>query len=193
MHQTIKTKFLFVIGIIAAAANGFFHVANAFVNARSFADMSSNEHDFFLLRETALNFLYIGLYVFFMTFLQNLCLDIAAQQCIQRFRFLVFQGLLRQDAAFFDLHNINDFVLTINGNALVIRRGIGSKLGEGVRGVVIIVSGFIYAFSVSWRLSLVVFVVGFPYLGISSTLLMKLTQNQSTEATKGYAVAGRKA
>ncbi len=68
-------------------------------------------------------------------------------------------------------------------------RGTGRKLGEGVQFTCTVIGGFIYAFYVSWRVSLIV-LAAVPVMAGSSAFMMTVTTKQTERKNKSYAETG---
>ncbi len=62
-------------------------------------------------------------------------------------------------------------------------------MGEGVQFTCTVIGGFIYAFYVSWKVSLII-LAAVPAMGGSSAFMMTVTQKQTERKNKSYAETG---
>jgi ABC-type multidrug transport system fused ATPase/permease subunit len=84
------------------------------------------------------------------------CMDIAAEHLTTSFKTEWFRALMKQDMAFHDLVDTVGMASSISTSAHIYQLGVGHKLGEGIQGVVSLVSGFAFAFWTSWKTSLLI-------------------------------------
>jgi len=103
--------------------------------------------------------------------------------------FQYFRALIRQDTAYFDVHDIGGVAAQVEPNATKYRRGLGRKCGEGVQFLVTGVGGLAYAFYSSWQVALVI-LAAVPFVSIAAILLLKLNQTKGARAGKTYKTAG---
>ena len=72
---------------------------------------------------------------------------------------------------------------------ILICRGVGRKLSDGVQFSVTLILGLIYGFWSSWQVSLLVLAV-VPFMAISASFLFKMATTQTSRANSSYAKAG---
>ena len=187
--ETTGTRALFAVGCFAGVLNGLVYPILAYLFSNSFSDLGGAADGMAGIRNVAFQFLVVGAYAFVVATVQTSCVEVAATRATLAFRKQWFAALLRQDAAFFDVHDVSGLASTVGSSATKVRRGLGRKFGEGVQFGTTFVGGIIYAFYASWRVALVVIGV-LPFVSISALAVMKINQSQTARATKAYSSAG---
>ena len=187
--ETTGTRALFAVGCFAGVLNGLVYPILAYLFSNSFSDLGGAADGMAGIRNIAFQFLVVGAYAFVVATVQTSCVEVAATRATLAFRKQWFAALLRQDAAFFDVHDVSGLASTVGSSATKVRRGLGRKFGEGVQFGTTFVGGIIYAFYASWRVALVVIGV-LPFVSISALAVMKINQSQTARATKAYSSAG---
>jgi ATP-binding cassette subfamily B (MDR/TAP) protein 1 len=181
-----KTVVLFIIGIIGAIGNGAVYPALAYLFSNSFADISGASSDGLAqIKELAFAFLIVGGYALVMATIQTGCFEIVAYKASHNMRLQWFQALLRQDPAFFDVHDIGGIASNVGPAANRYRRGVGRKFGEGVQFFTTGVGGLGYAMYSSWRVALVVLAI-LPFVSVSALAVVSLNQSKTQRAGKAY-------
>jgi ATP-binding cassette subfamily B (MDR/TAP) protein 1 len=181
-----KTVVIFVIGVIGALGNGAVYPILAYLFSNSFADISSASNDGLAqVRELAFTFLIVGVYALVMATIQTGCFEIVAYKASHNLRLQWFQALLRQDPAFFDVHDIGGIASNVGPAANRYRRGVGRKFGEGIQFFTTGVGGLGYAMYASWRVALVVLAV-LPFISVSALAVVSLNQSKTQRAGKSY-------
>lgn len=183
-------QFLFFTGVLAGILNGLVFPALAYVFSNSFGDIAgaaSNGLD--NIRELAFIFMGVGVYALGVGTIQGWSFELVAYYASQNFRLKWFNALLRQDSAFYDVHDISGVAGQVGSNSNKFRRGIGRKFGEGVQFATTGVGGVVYAMYVSWRVALVVLSV-VPLVSLAAIYLMSLNQTKGTRMGKSYERAG---
>ena len=129
-----KVTFLFFVGCFAGFANGLVYPALAYLFSTSFSDLAgASSQGLANVRELAFNFLYVGLYALVMGIFQTWCFEIVAYHATQNLRLQWFKALLRQDTAFFDVHDASGIAGQVGPSSNKYRRGVGRKFGEGIQ------------------------------------------------------------
>jgi ATP-binding cassette subfamily B (MDR/TAP) protein 1 len=72
---------------------------------------------------------------------------------------------------------------------IILFRGLGRKLGEGVQFTITVIGGFVYAFYESWEVSLIVLAV-VPLMGGSASFMLAVSTKQTERKNKNYAETG---
>ena len=184
-----KSKTLFAMGCVFATLHGFFHIAMAFVISNGYANMSEGSME--NARSAATMFFLIGIFSFLFGTLQNYCLEESSRLASVHFRLLYFKSYLNQDAAFSEIFHVSQSDFSQKPSDL--QKALGTRLGEGIAGIVTIVNGFIFAFWSSWQLTLAVSLTAFPLMSISGSYQLRLNQTQTTTALNAYRIANKKA
>jgi ATP-binding cassette subfamily B (MDR/TAP) protein 1 len=181
-----KTVVIFVFGVIGAIGNGAVYPILAYLFSNSFADISSASNDGLAqIRELAYAFLIVGVYALVMATIQTGCFEMVAYKASHNFRLQWFQALLRQDPAFFDVHDIGGIASNVGSAANRYRRGVGRKFGEGIQFFTTGVGGLAYAMYASWRVALVVLAV-LPFISVSALAVVSLNQSKAQRSGKAY-------
>ena len=114
---------------------------------------------------------------------------IIAHRAADNFKKSWFAALLRQDAAFHDIHEVSGMATALSSAANKMKRGLGRKLGEGIQFGTTFIGGIVYAFYASWQVALVILAL-LPVVSVAAFALMQLNQNQTSNAQKAYTNAG---
>lgn len=185
-----KMQSVFFLGIFAGIANGCVYPILAWLFSSSFADISgAAANGLQQVRELAFTFLIVGVYALVAATVQGWCFEHIAYHGSTNFRLKWFSALLRQDTAFFDVHDVGGIAAQVGPNANRYRRGLGRKFGEGIQFFTTGVGGIVFAFYSSWRIAFVVLCV-IPFCSIAAFMVMKLNQQKGTSASKTYKRAG---
>ena len=185
-----KVQACFGVGCFAGVLNGLVYPILAYLFSNSFSDISAAANDgLSQVRELAFTFLIVSAYALVAGGLQNGMFEIVAYHASQRFRLQWFHALLRQDPAYFDVHNVGGIANQVGPNANKYRRGVGRKFGEGVQFLTTGVGGLGYAFYSSWRVALVV-LTAIPLVSVAALATVTLNQTKGARAAKAYQRAG---
>jgi len=185
-----RVRALFVVGCIAGVGNGMVYPILAYLFASSFSKIAGAQtNGLEQVRNLAYTFMIVGIYAFSMACIQTGCLEICAHRATKSFRLQWFQSLLRQDAAFFDVHDIGGLASTIGPNSGRFRRGIGRKLGEGLQFFTTGVGGIVFAFYQSWSVALVILGI-LPLVSLAALSVLKINQTKGARESRAYSKAG---
>jgi len=185
-----RVRALFVVGCIAGVGNGMVYPILAYLFASSFSKIAGAQtNGLEQVRNLAYTFMIVGIYAFSMACIQTGCLEICAHRATKSFRLQWFQSLLRQDAAFFDVHDIGGLASTIGPNSGRFRRGIGRKLGEGLQFFTTGVGGIVFAFYQSWSVALVILGI-LPLVSLAAISVLKINQTKGARESRAYSKAG---
>jgi ATP-binding cassette subfamily B (MDR/TAP) protein 1 len=185
-----KIKWIFVFSFFAGFLNGLVYPALAYLFSNSFSTIGAASNDGLKqVRELAFLFMLVGAYALLAGFFQNWGFEIIAYHASQRFRLQWFAALLKQDAAFFDVHDVAGIANQVGPNASKYRRGVGRKFGEGVQFLTTGLGGLAFAFYSSWRVALVVLTV-IPFVSLAAMSVITLNQTKGTRAAAAYKEAG---
>ena len=102
-----KTTLLFIVGTLGGIGNGAVYPALAYLFSNSFSDISgAATQGLSQIRTLAYNFLVVGVFALVMATIQTTAFELVAYRASQNLRLRWFKSLLRQDPAFFDVHDI---------------------------------------------------------------------------------------
>ena len=185
-----RMKLLFALGMVGGLANGLVYPILAYLFSSSFSDISAASNEGLKqVRELAYTFMIVGVYALVAATIQSWCFEQCAYHATHRFRLEWFRALLRQDSAYFDVHNVGGIAQQIGPNATKFRRGMGRKFGEGIQFLTTGVGGLAYALFSSWRVALVV-VAAVPLVSVAALMVVTLNQTKGARAAKAYKTAG---
>eukprot|EP00980_Cylindrotheca_fusiformis_P015007 scaffold4127_cov126-Cylindrotheca_fusiformis.AAC.3 len=186
-----RMKVLFFFGVIGAVGNGIVYPILAYVFSHSFSDVSGIGGGKGLgeVRELAYTFMVIGVYALAMATLQTGCFETLAHHATINLKLQWFSALLRQDAAFFDVHDIGGIASSVSPSANHYRRGLGRKFGEGIQFATTGIGGVAYALYSSWKVALVV-LAATPITSFTAYMVMSLNQTKTKRADDAYSIAG---
>eukprot|EP00980_Cylindrotheca_fusiformis_P009865 scaffold2184_cov128-Cylindrotheca_fusiformis.AAC.11 len=177
-----QTKALFFVGILGGIGNGIVYPALAYLYSNTFSDFTEGLGE---VRELAYTFMILGVYALVMATIQTGCFEIVAHRATVNLKLQWFRALLRQDPAFFDVHDIGGLASNVSPAANDYHRGLGRKFGEGIQFATTGIGGIAYAFYSSWRVALVVLAVT-PLITVAASMVMYLNQTKSKRSADAY-------
>jgi ATP-binding cassette subfamily B (MDR/TAP) protein 1 len=182
-----KTVVIFCIGFLGGIGNGAVYPVLAWLFSSAFTDISSASTADGLEQviELAFTFLVVGAWALVMGTIQTSCFEVVAYKASQNLRLQWFHALLRQDPAFFDVHDIGGIASNVGPSANRYRRGVGRKFGEGIQFLTTGIGGIGYAMYASWRVALVVLGIT-PLICFAALSVVTLNQSKSQRAAKAY-------
>ena len=139
------------------------------------SDLGGPAVDMEKISNIAYIFMGIGSAAFVAAFFQNFCFAVSADRASRNFRLSWFEALLRQDAAYFDTHEIGGIASSISANTQKVQRGLGIKLGEGVQFGTAAVGGIVYAFISSWKVTFLLVAI-LPVVALTGVIVMKISK-----------------
>jgi len=86
-----------------------------------------------------------------------------------------FKAVLAKDATWFDAHNPNEMAGKISQESDMIQKGIGEKIGEVGHTVIVLIIGYILAFTIGWEFTLIL-LGAIPFLMIAAVIMAKSAQ-----------------
>lgn len=183
----MRCKILFYVGVLAGGLNGLVYPAMAWLFSDTVEELAQEGGVTSMdsMRQMALRFVYMGFYTFVLTGIQTSCLEMASNQAKMAFTSQWFSALLRQDPAYFDVHNISGVATQIGPMAEQYARGIGPKFGEIAEYLSAAVGGMAYAYYSSWKVALVV-TCSIPLVSIFALVTVKFNTTKSRRAAVAY-------
>lgn len=183
-----------IFGVICSVVSGTAYPVMAFYFSKSFeklgAQAASGGSSFMdEIVELALSFVVLGAVGFVFLVLQSAFLEIAASESAADYKIRWFNALLRQDMAYYDIKDVSAQATIVAASAAKYKKGTGRKLGEGIQFTTTVIGGFIFAFWMSWRVSLVVLVT-VPLMAGASIFVMTVNTKQTENKNKTYAETG---
>ncbi|XP_014668799.1 PREDICTED: bile salt export pump-like [Priapulus caudatus] len=163
-------------------ANMTLDIVDKFRNGSS---MSLNEE----MKAFTYKYLALGCAVLALGYLQIATWVMAAERQTQRMRVAFFRSIMRQESAWFDMHESRQLNTRLSDDLVKVQSGIGDRIAIFLQWTSAFVTGFIIAFSEGWLLSLVV--LGFsPFLAASGVIMTKMSSVSNKQELKAYAKAG---
>ena len=188
-HLNMPIDYFFIIlGVIASIGSGISLPMQIFISSELISEVgntseiiSSEENKMRNLLEKSFDnkikrLLIYGSISFACNFLYVSFWNIVGQRNIHNLKYKYFSVILRQEQGWFD--KINEYELRSKFQIQIekIEQGIGEKLGIILSNIFQCISGFIIAFTSSWKLTLVILCV-FPIIIIVMIIFLKYIKN----------------
>ncbi|OQS04216.1 ATP-binding Cassette (ABC) Superfamily [Thraustotheca clavata] len=182
---------LMIVGSLCAIATGcaqplrillFGGVVTAF-NPKGMSDMLGE------VNTICLAFAGMGVGVILCGFGQVACWSYTASRQAQRMRKCYIDGILKQEIGWFDVNNPQTLSTKVADTILLIKDGIGCKVGDGFNFLAMFVCGIAIGFKSGWKLSLVVLAF-VPLMAAGIFAMVKTVAGAVQRAIKAYGAAG---
>jgi len=142
-----------------------------------------------LCNETSLKFVYIGLGLFFTSFVRTIVFNLTSNNQIRRIRRLYISSLLQQEMGWYDAHNTGEMTSKMSSDIYVLQDAIGEKVGEFFSYSGMCITGYVIGLVKDWKLCLVM--IAIAPLMVAAAGVFAFVQAKSASASQGsYAVAG---
>ncbi|KNE62254.1 hypothetical protein AMAG_07492 [Allomyces macrogynus ATCC 38327] len=99
------------------------------------------------------------------------------------------RAVMRQDLAWFDNNKAGDLTTRLTSDALHFQEGVSEKVILAIAYLIQFCTGFVIAFIVSWKLTLVLMAT-FPFFGVSGVIVGKAFSEGTSRSQAAYAQAG---
>ncbi|KNE63213.1 hypothetical protein AMAG_08361 [Allomyces macrogynus ATCC 38327] len=113
----------------------------------------------------------------------------AGERQARRVRAAFIRATMRQDIAWFDRNKAGDLTTRLTSDALLFQEGISEKVALACGYLVQFITGFVIAFTQSWKLTLVLMAT-FPAFGLSGFIVGKVFSEGTSRSQAVYARAG---
>lgn len=131
------------------------------MNSLGYGSQDQKNHGVFMpaVEKYCLYFVYTGLAVLGVAFLEGYCWSRTSERQVLRIRYKYLEAILRQDVGFFDSQQAttSDIILSISKDTALIQEVLSEKVPIFVMNTSVFISGLIFSAHFSWRLSLVAF------------------------------------
>ncbi|KAG9407971.1 ABC transporter B member 10 [Aphanomyces cochlioides] len=117
------------------------------------------------------------------------CFGVAAERQMKKLRRECLKHIMYQDMGWYDGRDASEIASRISGDSVMIKDGMGEKLGETIRYVCQFIAGYAIGFSRGWNLSLVMACV-VPFMAVALTFLIFNLKISATRSQNLYATAG---
>ena len=142
-----------------------------------------------VVRELCLQLMGVALAAALSAYFQFAIANVVAVRQIRRLTQAYVRALLRQDISWSDGHPFGETTARLIEDTVMIQSGIGGKFTLGVQGATTFIAGFVLAFSLSWKMSLVL--LGFlPILGGVMAVVSNALLGSGAKEADAYAEAG---
>lgn len=125
-------------------------------------------------------------------FLKSYLFNVAGERVVARLRKQLFHALMEMEIGFYDQSRVGELISRVTGDSTVLRDACTSQVSTLFKGVATVVGGFVYLFTVSWKLTLVILVL-VPALAISARLYGRYAKALSKEVQQTLAEASQTA
>lgn len=194
-----KTRLLLVSGTLGGITHGLALPAVAYFLSTTFETISrvsgeareetlgmmagAVEDPLESIREISYTFLVLGVYTLACAFLETASFELMAVHATRLFQTEWFTALLRQDAAYFDIHASSSN--TAPTSILRYQQGVGRRLGELIQNVTTGIAGVCLGLYSSWKVSLLVFAI-LPLISAASLNWIRVNQSKTQRAQECY-------
>lgn len=134
-------------------------------------------------------FLYFGIGVFVLVFLNNFVWQYVGSRQIHYLKEKYFARILMQEQGWFDAHNAFEFATKVQVQIEQLEMGIGEKFGQVVEMVAQFISGLVIAFTTSWELTLIMLTLS-SCIVACLILLVYSVRRSMVLSRKTYEIAG---
>lgn len=160
-YRTMPSTFQGIFRTTVQDPSGNKSLPSDFISESSFLDITTS---------FGMVYIYIGVFVCILTFIQNSCWEIACCNQIFKLRQIFFAQTMRQDVSWYDeREDEEDLTNKITDDMERMRDGLGSKVPLLFNAIALLFSGLGVGFYTSWKLTLII-MIGGPVLLISSAI-----------------------
>ncbi|EGR27069.1 hypothetical protein IMG5_202500 [Ichthyophthirius multifiliis] len=187
-----QDKILIIIGCIASAANGILMPLFSIIFGEmtdSFSPNSSPNQVVKSAGNQSLNFLYLAIGAFTLSFLIMSCWIISGERQSIQLRKEYFQAIMRQEVGWFDMNNPNQLATKIAQEITAVQGAIGEKIGTFIMTITMTLGGFVVGYSRGWLFSLVT-TSALPVISFGAVCFAIVLQTSQKKIQQSYAIAG---
>ncbi|KAK3331292.1 P-loop containing nucleoside triphosphate hydrolase protein [Apodospora peruviana] len=163
----------------------FVTVFNNFATGRMSADDFRGS-----INQYTLYFVYLFIGKFTLVYIWTTLLSTNAIRVTKALRAQLLKQTLRQEIAFFDLAEAGSIAGHVITNANLVNQGISEKLGLAIQAMSTFVAGFVVAFAVQWKLTLIILGT-VPAIIIVTCICMVIDTKQENQIMSIYSRGGR--
>jgi len=132
---------------------------------------------------------YLFVAKFVLVYIHTVCISIAAIRTTKALRVGFLKSLLRQNIAFFDSDEAGSPSVKVTTSANLVNQGISEKLSLTISGISTIVTAFVIAFAVQWKLTLITISV-FPVIVVVTAICIGIDAKQEGRILSIHSKAG---
>lgn len=142
-----------------------------------------------IVSENTVYFLYLALGTFILTYLYMSSFVYTAERQTHRIRQRYLAAVLRQNIGWFDHEGAGEVSVRITTDTLLIQDAIGDKVPLALNQLAVFISGFVIAFTKSWKLTLVLLSV-IPLIVASAAVMNVINGRFQRKILDLYSTAG---
>ncbi|KAI3852458.1 hypothetical protein MKX03_017747 [Papaver bracteatum] len=176
------------------AINWFLVFSSQIMNTLGYGKHAENQETFMNeVEKTIMHFVYLGLAVFVVAFMEGYCWSWTSERQVLRIRHKYLESVLRQEVGFFDSQeaSTSEIINSISKDTSLIQEVLSEKVSLFLNHTSTFVSGLAFSVYFSWRLFLVafplIFLLVIPGI-IYGKYLIHLTRKSSKEYGKANTI-----
>ncbi|KAG9602360.1 multidrug resistance protein 3, partial [Aureobasidium melanogenum] len=187
---------LYAIGSICMAASGtalplLDLIFGQFVN--TFNDFAigniSVSHFRSEIAQASLYLVYLAIAKLVVFYVGTIAFSFAAMRTVRALRIDCINKTLRQEIAFFDNGNTGAIAVRLSTNSSHVQQGMAEKLGLIVQAISALITAFVVALAVQWKLALITICI-LPAIVVTTGIGIAIDASQENRCMKLYAKAG---
>ncbi|KAF8407097.1 hypothetical protein HHK36_006222 [Tetracentron sinense] len=159
---------LMLLGTVGAIGDGMstnciLLFASRLMNSLGYGEIQKNDRNFMdEVEKCSLYFVYVGLAVMVLAFMEGYCWSITSERQVLRIRYKYLEAVLKQEVGFFDSQEAttSEIINSISKDTLLIQELLSEKVPIFIMHTSVFMSGLGFSGYFSWRL----FLVAFPML-----------------------------
>ena len=179
-HLCYKIDYFYIVlGIIGSVVSGVAMPLLAYMMSDLFSDIGNTSESVTMedieemqnvvkktMNQQIKRFLVFGAISFVGNFL-NVCFwTLVGERCVHHMKRNYFLVILSQEQGWFDAHNAFEFATKVQAQLEQVEQGMGDKLGHVLMMVCQCISGFVIAFIISWKITLIMLCMAPFILGV---------------------------
>ncbi|KAI5257445.1 multidrug resistance protein [Aureobasidium subglaciale] len=187
---------LYMVGIICMATSGtalplLDLIFGQFVN--TFNDFAQGNitigHFRSEIARASLYLVYLAIAKLVVFYVGTVTISFAAMRTVRALRIDCINKTLRQEIAFFDSANTGSTAVKVTTNASLVQQGIAEKFGLIVQAISALITAFIVALAVQWKLALITICI-LPAIIITTGIGVAIDASQENKCMQHYGKAG---
>ncbi|CAG8776062.1 23039_t:CDS:2, partial [Cetraspora pellucida] len=151
--------------------------------------MMTNDEFSDQINSYTLIFVYLAIFMFFATYIFISTWSYTGERITRQIRERYLRAVLRQNIAYFDKFGAGEVTTRITSDTHLIQDGISEKASLVLQYLAQFLSGFIIAFTISWKMTLVICCL-IPYVIITTGVLNKFSSIFTRRSLESYSRAG---
>ncbi|KAH0280476.1 multidrug resistance protein 3, partial [Aureobasidium melanogenum] len=141
------------------------------------------------IAQASLYLVYLAIAKFVVFYVGTIAFSFAAMRTVRALRIDCINKTLRQEVAFFDNGNTGAIAVRLSTNSSHIQQGMAEKLGLIVQAISALITAFVVALAVQWKLALITICI-IPAIVITTGIGIAIDASQENRCMKLYGKAG---